>query len=108
MTPQDLITGLRALLPAGAVLSRPEELLVYDCDAYTIEKAAPLAVVLPTSTEEVAAVARFAYQHGLPLVPRGAGTGLSGGCLAHEGGIMVALTRMTKVLEVDLPNRRAV
>jgi glycolate oxidase len=64
-------------------------------------------VVLPRSTEEVAAVVRFAHQHGLPVVPRGAGTGLSGGCLAHEGGIMVALTRMKSVLEVDLQNRRA-
>jgi glycolate oxidase len=108
MTRQDLVAGLKALLPPGAVLARPEELLVYDCDAYTIEKAQPLAVVLPASTEEVAAVARYAHQHGLPLVPRGAGTGLSGGCLAHDGGIMVALTRMTRVLEVDLPNRRAV
>ena len=107
MTRAELVQGLLKLLPADAVLARPEELLVYDCDAYTIEKHAPVAVVLPRTTAEVSAVARFAHQHGLPLVPRGAGTGLSGGCLASEGAIMVSLTRMTRIVSVDLPNRRA-
>lgn len=108
MTRDELIDELQAILPADAVLARPEELLVYDCDAYTIEKCAPVAVVLPRSTQEVAEVARLAHRLGLPLVPRGAGTGLSGGSLAVEGGIMVALTRMTRIIEVDLANRRAV
>jgi glycolate oxidase subunit GlcD len=104
----DLVAGLRALLPADAVLHRPEQLLVYDCDAYTIEKAAPTAVVLPASTAEVQAVMRFAHAHGLPVIPRGAGTGLSGGSLAERGGIMIGLARMNRVVSVDLPNRRAV
>ncbi|MNS45397.1 putative FAD-linked oxidoreductase [compost metagenome] len=108
MTPRELVEGLLALLPADAVLHRPEQLLVYDCDAYTIEKAAPLAVVLPRSTEEVASVMRFAHAHGLAVAPRGAGTGLSGGCLAETGGIMVGLSRMTRIVSVDVPNRRAV
>lgn len=107
MTPADLRQALLTILPPDAVLTRPEELLVYDCDAYTIEKSAPAAVVLPRSTEEVAAVCKLAKGLGLPVVPRGAGTGLSGGCLAPDGGIMIALTRMTRLLEVDLPNRRA-
>lgn len=107
MTRDDLIAGLRALLPADAVLARPEELLVYDCDAYTVEKAPPAVVVLPRSTEEVAAVVKFAHQHQLAVVPRGAGTGLSGGTLAADGCIMIALTRMTRVLDVDIANRRA-
>jgi glycolate oxidase len=108
MTQQELVSGLLALLPADAVLHRPAELLVYDCDAYTIEKAVPMAVVLPGTTEEVAAVMRFAHAHGLPVVPRGAGTGLSGGCLADTGGLMIALTRMNRVVSIDVPNRRAV
>jgi glycolate oxidase len=108
MTQAELVAGLRALLPEDAVLHRPEQLLVYDCDAYTIEKAAPRCVVLPASTAEVQAVARFCHAHGLPLVPRGAGTGLSGGALADAGGVTIALTRMTKLVSVDLPNRRAV
>ena len=107
MTRADLVQGLLAILPPNAVLHRPEELLVYDCDAFTIEKNAPVAVVLPESTAQVQAVVRFAYQHGLPVVPRGAGTGLSGGCLAPDGGITIALTRMTRLVELDLPNRRA-
>ena len=104
----DLVAGLRTLLPADAVLHRPEQLLVYDCDAYTIEKAAPTAVVLPSSTAEVAAVMRFAHAHGLPVIPRGAGTGLSGGALAEHGGIMIGLARMNRVVSIDVANRRAV
>jgi glycolate oxidase len=107
MTRAELIQGLKALLPPRAVLHRPEELHVYDCDAFTIEKSAPAAVVLPETTEQVQAVVRFAHQHGVPVVPRGAGTGLSGGCLSPHGGIMIALTRMTRIVEVDLVNRRA-
>ncbi len=104
----DLVAGLRALLPADAVLHRPEQLLVYDCDAYTVEKAAPTAVVLPSCTAEVVAVMRFAHAHGLAVIPRGAGTGLSGGALAERGGIMIGLARMNRIVSVDVANRRAV
>lgn len=102
-----LVADLQAIVGPDAVLHRPEELLAYDCDAYTIERAVPLVVVLPRSTAEVASVVRYCHERGLPFVPRGAGTGLSGGCLATEGGVMIALTRMTRLVELDLRNQRA-
>lgn len=90
------------------MVSRPEDLLVYECDAYTLEKRSPTVVVLPGSTEEVARVVRTCARHEVPIIPRGAGTSLSGGVLAVEGGVMIALTRMNRVLSVDYENRRAI
>jgi len=97
---------LAQIVGADGVLTDPIQLLAYDCDAYTIEKALPTAVVLPQTTEQVAAVVRLANREGLPIVPRGAGTGLSGGALATQGGIVLAFSRMTRILWVDTRNRR--
>jgi glycolate oxidase len=104
--PESLRTELERIVGADGVLTDPIQLLAYDCDAYTIEKALPTAVVLPQTTEQVAAVARLATREGLPIVPRGAGTGLSGGALATQGGIVLAFSRMTRILWVDTRNRR--
>jgi glycolate oxidase subunit GlcD len=90
------------------VISDPDRLLVYEADAQTAQKLAPQAVVLPSDTEEVSRVARVLHRHGVPIVPRGAGTGLSGGALAIEGGVVVGTSRMNRILEVDPENRRAV
>lgn len=84
-----------------------DELLVYECDAYTLEKHLPGVVVLPRTTEEVVAVVKLCAAHQLPIIPRGAGTSLSGTVLAVTGGVMIALTRMNRVLEIDCRNRRA-
>ena len=89
------------------VISDPDRLLVYEADAQTAQKLAPQAVVLPSDTEEVSRVARVLHRHGVPMVPRGAGTGLSGGALAIEGGVVVGTSRMSRILEVDPENRRA-
>ena len=89
------------------MIERREDLLVYECDAYTLEKKLPQFVVLPASTDEVARVVRLCAEANIPVIPRGAGTSLSGAVLAAEGGVMVALTRMNKVLAVDYENRRA-
>src|ERR1051325_3942327 len=89
------------------VVIGPNELMVYECDAYTLEKHLPGIVVLPQTTEQVAAVVKLCAQHNLPIIPRGAGTSLSGTVLAVDGGVMIALTRMTKILEIDYRNRRA-
>ncbi|MSS70806.1 MAG: FAD-binding protein [Candidatus Latescibacteria bacterium] len=103
----DLIRALSGIVGPSAVISSPDELRVYECDAYTIEKAVPVAVVLPESTEQVADVVRLCNAHRLPFVPRGAGTGLSGGCLPPQGGVMISLSRMNRILDVDLENRTA-
>src|SRR5689334_523948 len=102
-----LLESLRAIVGADGVVSDPERLVVYECDAYTLEKMLPHAVVLPKSTEEVAAVVKLCVENNLPIIPRGAGTSLSGAVLAVEGGVMIGLSRMNKILSIDYRNRRA-
>ena len=107
MTQSELASQLRALCEEDAVIANEDELLVYECDAYTMQKNLPTAVVLPRTTEEVVAIVKFCAEHNLPIIPRGAGTSLSGTVLAVDGGVMIALTRMNRVLEIDARNRRA-
>jgi glycolate oxidase len=90
------------------VLTSPVDLSVYECDAETLDVSAPEIVVLPGSTDEVAAVVRLANKYQVPFCPRGAGTGLSGGATAVFGGILLVLTRMTRILEIDPVDRIAI
>src|SRR5713101_602849 len=99
---QALRRELEGLLGKGAVLSEPEELLVYESDGLVLFRALADFIVFPTSTEQVSAVVKLANREGLPFVARGAGTGLSGGCL------VISLMRMNRVLEVDYDNQIAV
>ncbi len=103
-----LLRELRRCLGAQNVLSAQSELVVYECDGFTIEKNRPDAVVFPCSTEEVSEVVKLCNRYGSPIVPRGAGTSLAGGCLPVGGGVVVMLTRMKQVLHIDLRNRLAV
>jgi len=103
-----IIPELRARLGPEKVLSSGSELLVYECDGFTIEKNRPDAVVFPESTEEVAAVVQLANQHDVPVVARAAGTSLAGGCLPVGGGVVVMLSRMKRILEINLRDRFAV
>jgi glycolate oxidase len=103
-----LVDRLRAAVGAGAVLTSPSELVVYECDGFTIEKNRPDVVVFPTSTEQVVQVVRACNEMNVPFLPRGAGTSLSGGCLPVGGGVVVSLSRMKRILEVDTRNRYAV
>jgi glycolate oxidase len=99
---------LEGLLGKGAVLSEPDELLVYESDGLTLFRALADFVVFPTSVEQVSAIVKLANRESLPFVARGAGTGLSGGCLPAEGGLVISLMRMNRVLEVDYDNQLAV
>ncbi len=99
---------LETIVGAGGVLSDPEELLVYESDGLTLFRALADFVVFPTSAEQVAAVVRLANRESIPFVARGAGTGLSGGCLPAEGGLVISMMRMNRVLEVDYDNQLAV
>lgn len=94
-------------LGSRALLEREEDLRLYEFDG-GVDKARPDMVVFPRSAEQVAAVVRVAAKHNLPLVGRGAGTGLSGGSIPRHGGIMVGFSRMNRILEIDLANERAV
>jgi len=99
---------LRALLGEAFVLSRPEQLRVYDCDGLTGWRAQPALVVLPGSTEEVQAVVRLCHREGIPFVARGAGTGLSGGALPVADGVVISLARLNRIIEIDLDSQRVV
>ncbi|MBI4390793.1 MAG: FAD-binding protein [candidate division NC10 bacterium] len=103
-----LAAALMAVVGQDGVITDEDELRVYECDGLTIFKALPELVVLPRTREQVEAVARLCHRERVPFVARGAGTGLSGGALALEGGVMVGLNRMSHILEVDVPNQRAV
>ena len=103
-----LLRELRRLLGVENVLSAPSELVVYECDALTIEKGRPDVVVFPHSTAQVAEVVRVCNRHDVPIVPRGAGTSLAGGCLPVGGGVVLMLTRMKRIEKIDLRNRLAV
>jgi len=100
-----IVAGLRALLPADAVIDDPAETRAYECDALTAYRCPPLAAVLPRKTAEVAAVLRFCHQNGVPVVPRGAGTSLAGGSLPTADSVILGLARMNAVLETDYDNR---
>ena len=104
----DLADALAAIVGQDAVLRRPGELRVYECDGYTLDKAAPALVVLPASTAEVAAVCRLLHERGVAFVPRGAGTGLSGGCLPLEAPVMIGTSRMRRIRSLDPVDRCAV
>jgi len=99
---------LLSIVGTGGVLSDPEELLVYESDGLTLFRALADFVVFPRSVEHVAAVVKLAAREGIPFVARGAGTGLSGGCLPAEGGLVISLMRMNRVLELDYDNQIAV
>ena len=103
-----VLDEFRAILGPHGLVSSPGELRTYDCDALTNFRATPLAVALPTSTEQVQAVLRVCHRERIPFVARGSGTGLSGGALPVTNGIVISLARMNRILEVDLPNARVV
>jgi glycolate oxidase subunit GlcD len=103
-----LLERLRGIVGAGACLARPEELLVYECDGLTLHRGRPAAVVLPRTRDEVVAVVRACRDFGVPFVPRGAGTGLSGGAVAQGGGVVIECSRLDRILEIDPADRFAV
>jgi glycolate oxidase len=102
-----LIVRLISLLGASGVLVRAEDLALYEYDG-GVDKRRPDLVVFPRTTEQVVEIVHLAREYNLPIVGRGAGTGLSGGAIPREGGILVVFARMNKILEIDLENERAV
>ena len=103
----ELHRGLVELLGEEQVLWQAHDLQLYEYDG-AVDTATPDAVVIPRDTADVARLARFCSEHGVPIVPRGAGTGLSGGAIPIEGGVVVSFSRMSRILELDAANLRAV
>ena len=97
----ELASALRRILPAEAVVDREEALSVYESDGLTAYRRTPFVVALPDRIEQVQAVMRLCADAGVPVVARGAGTGLSGGALPHEAGVLLVLSRMQRILELD-------
>src|SRR5437016_9278363 len=108
INPDILIEELRDIVGDENVLSEPDELLVYECDGLPQHKHPPRAVVFPNSTEETSEVLEVLSDEGVSFAPRGAGTGLSGGALAINRGVVIELARMRKILRVDTENRLAI
>jgi glycolate oxidase len=100
----DVARAMAEVVGAANVVTDPAGLLVYEADGLTHGRTRPALVVLPASTEQVVGVVRVAREAGMPIVPRGAGTGLSGGARPIEGGVVVSLARMRRILEVDVAN----
>src|SRR5215471_2043614 len=101
-----LLRDLQKRVGADSILHQPEDLQLYEYDG-SVEVARPDCVVFPRSTKDVVEIVCLAGQYRVPLVGRGAGTGLSGGALAREGGIVVSFARMNRIVEVDVENQRA-
>jgi glycolate oxidase len=97
---------LRRIVGDEGLLQEPLELLTYECDALPHLRQSPAAVVLPDSAAQIQAIVKLCAREGVPFVPRGHGTGLSGGALPVPGGVVIALSRLTRVLSVDIPNQR--
>ena len=103
----EFIGGLRGIVGDEGLVLTAEGRMVYECDMHTFYKGAPDAVALPTRAEQVQEIVRLCRRQRVPIVPRGSGTGLIGGAMAPEGGVMVGMNRMAAILDVDLPNRCA-
>ncbi len=103
-----LIDDLREAIGDENLITHHDELVVYECDGYVIEKNVPDIVVFPTCRDHVVDIVKICNKHRVPFVPRGAGTSLAGGTLAVGGGVMISLTRMKTILEINLRDRFAV
>ncbi|MDQ6715606.1 MAG: FAD-binding protein, partial [Actinomycetota bacterium] len=108
MDARGLATTLAPMLPPDAVITDRQRLRTYECDGLAQYKVIPSLVVLPETAEQVAAVVRECARHRIPFVARGSGTGLSGGALPHADGVLIVMSKMRTILEVDVPNQRAV
>src|SRR5882762_1431101 len=103
-----ILAEFQAIVGERGLISSPEELHTYECDGLTNFRVMPRAVLLPNTTDQVQAIVRICHRERIPFVARGSGTGLSGGALPVENGIVIRIARMNRILEVDFPNARVV
>ena len=102
-----IISDLKDILAEDCLVHEPRELVPFETDAFVSYRRLPLAVALPKTTEEVAAVLKYCHRYGIPVVPRGAGTSLSGGAIPQEDAVVIGLSKMSAILELDFYNRTA-
>ncbi|MBW3097116.1 FAD-linked oxidase C-terminal domain-containing protein [Pseudohoeflea coraliihabitans] len=103
----EILADLADLLPADCLVTEERELVPFETDAFVAYRRLPLAVALPQSTEQVAALVRYCHRFNIPVIPRGAGTSLSGGAIPQEDALVIGVSKLNRILEVDLPNRCA-
>ena len=103
-----IIASLRAIVPGEGVIASELEMRPYETDGLTAYRQLPMVVVLPETTQQVAAVLRYCHEEGIRVVPRGAGTSLSGGALPLADGVLLGMAKFNKILEIDFENRVAV
>jgi len=104
---REIVADLVDLLPPGCLVHEPRELVPFETDAFVSYRRLPLAVALPETTQQVAAVLKYFHRYGVPVVPRGAGTSLSGGAIPQEDAVVIGLSKMSRILDVDFANRTA-
>src|SRR5690349_13542653 len=104
----EIVAALRAIVPGEGVIDAEAELRAYECDGLNVYRQMPMVVCLPSTTAQVSHVLRYCHEHGVKVVPRGAGTGLSGGALPLGDGVLLGLGKFNQVLELDFANRCAV
>src|SRR5271167_1627308 len=98
---KDVVAALGRELPRKTILFRHEDTVPYECDALTAYRASPLVVVLPETEAQVAAILKICHEMSVPIIARGAGTGLSGGAMPHRSGVILSLAKFNKILKVD-------
>ena len=103
----DVIRGLHEILPANCVLSAPEDTRPFECDGLTLIRQIPMVVVLPENLQQLQQVLQFCNSNEVPIVPRGAGTGLAGSALPHPAGVLLSMAKFNRILEVDVHGRTA-
>jgi len=108
MNKQNLIRQLAKILPGDQLLHSLEDLKPYECDALSAYQIVPLAVTIPESIEQIKEILSVCYLNDIPVVARGAGTGLSGGALPHEEGILLSLAKFNQIISIDSDNHTAV
>src|SRR3954467_5358812 len=103
-----IVAGLRAIQPGEGVIDSERQMRPYESDGLTAYRQLPMVVVLPETTEQVSAVLRYCHENGIKVVPRGAGTSLSGGALPLADGVLLGMAKFSRIREIDYANRLAV
>ena len=105
---EQIVRALRAIVPGEGVIASEREMRPYESDGLTAYKQLPLVVVLPSTTEQVSKVLRYCHENRIKVVPRGAGTSLSGGALPLGDGVLLGMAKFNRIREIDYENRVAV
>jgi glycolate oxidase len=101
----EIVTALRAIVPGEGVIAGEREMRPFESDGLTAYRQLPMVVVLPSTTQQVSEILRYCHEHNIKVVPRGAGTSLSGGALPLEDGVLLGMSKFNRIREIDFDNR---